>query len=383
MNVISRFNYLIVIIFVSALLFIAAGILLLVNTGQTIARSKASNLSAISTSHIDSDIQKMITSTIVLESKVRGLVLTGDEAFINGVQDSMISLKKDLDQLHRDVSIEVRHPLLPLLTSLVERKIKFTDETVAAYYRSGMPAAQQLIATKRGTLLRDSIIDITIQIDRDLQRQLSTNLQQNIGRSESVLWLSRILTLLAIGGVLVLSYLVIRRLRKQQSLILLLQLANNNEAAARRKVEKISVDIEDLYNHAPCGYHSLNKEGFFSAINQTELNWLGYKHSEVIGKLHFTDVTDKQSAQLFRENFDNFKDTGIIQDLRFNMVTKSGRSFPVSLNSTAIYDIKGNYLSSRSTVFDITSQVQIEAELKEAKEWPINRRRSRNSSWPI
>jgi PAS domain S-box-containing protein len=148
---------------------------------------------------------------------------------------------------------------------------------------------------------------------------------------------------------------------------MLLQLANTNEATARRKVEKISADIEDLYNNAPCGYHSLDAKGIFSAINQTELNWLGYKHSEVIGKMHFTDIVDKHSAQVFKENFDRFKQNGSVKDLRFNMVSKSGRVFPVSLNATAIFDIEGNYLSSRSTIFNIESVVQSEVELKEAK----------------
>lgn len=33
--------------------------------------------------------------------------------------------------------------------------------------------------------------------------------------------------------------------------------------------------MEDLYNHAPCGYHSLDKGGFILRINDTELQWLG------------------------------------------------------------------------------------------------------------
>lgn len=251
MNVITRFNYLIVIIIVSSILFITAGILLQVNTERTIARSRAGNIRIFNSPNIDKESKEI--------------------------------------------------------------------------------------------------------------------LRQNMDRSQSVLALSRVLTVLAIGGVLTLSSLVIRRLRKQQSLILLLQLANNNEALARRKVEKISADVEDLYNHAPCGYHSLDDKGMFIAINQTALKWLGYKQNEVVGKLYFTDVIDKESVQIFKNNFPNFKQVGNVQDLRFNMLSKSGRVFPVSLNSTAIYDIKGTFLSSRSTVFDITGMVEIEAELKEAK----------------
>ena len=34
--------------------------------------------------------------------------------------------------------------------------------------------------------------------------------------------------------------------------------------------------VQDLYNNAPCGYHSLDEEGTFVQINDTELTWLGY-----------------------------------------------------------------------------------------------------------
>jgi CheY-like chemotaxis protein len=35
-------------------------------------------------------------------------------------------------------------------------------------------------------------------------------------------------------------------------------------------------ELEDLYNNAPCGYHSLDANGIFVRINDTELQWLGY-----------------------------------------------------------------------------------------------------------
>ena len=38
--------------------------------------------------------------------------------------------------------------------------------------------------------------------------------------------------------------------------------------------------VQDLYNHAPCGYHSLDPEGNFVQINDTELAWLGYSREK-------------------------------------------------------------------------------------------------------
>ena len=65
MNLISRFNYLIVLIIVSTLLFIVAGILLQVNTERTISRSHDSNIRAIHMAHIDGKIQNIITAVVI------------------------------------------------------------------------------------------------------------------------------------------------------------------------------------------------------------------------------------------------------------------------------------------------------------------------------
>src|SRR6056297_1926625 len=43
----------------------------------------------------------------------------------------------------------------------------------------------------------------------------------------------------------------------------------------------IASELLDLYENAPCGYHSLDKDGFFVRINTTELSWLGYSRDEI------------------------------------------------------------------------------------------------------
>ena len=52
------------------------------------------------------------------------------------------------------------------------------------------------------------------------------------------------------------------------------------EDALRQSTE----EVWDLYNNAPCGYHSLDKDGTFVRVNDTELRWLGYTREELIGR---------------------------------------------------------------------------------------------------
>jgi PAS domain S-box-containing protein len=200
-----------------------------------------------------------------------------------------------------------------------------------------------------------------------LQIRLESILTADDKKTVSVLTISRILIALTVTATLFLSVVIIRRLQRQQALIIELEDAHDNEKLVRQNLEKVSADIHDLYNNAPCGYHSLDKEGYFIAINQTELSWLGYRREEVIGKMRFIDVLDESSAEIVKRRYPQFKKNGEIRELRLSMVSKDGFIIPVSLNSIAIYDDNDEYLSSRSTVFDVSQQEIIEEELKDAK----------------
>jgi PAS domain S-box-containing protein len=129
---------------------------------------------------------------------------------------------------------------------------------------------------------------------------------------------------------------------------------------AEEALQRSAEEIEDLYNNAPCGYHSLDKDGVFVRINDTELNWLGHTREEVVGKMKFPDILTPESLKIFRKNFPLFKSRGQVKDLEFEMMRKDGTILPVLLSATAIKDADGNYVMSRSTVFDITERKEVE-----------------------
>jgi PAS domain S-box-containing protein len=129
------------------------------------------------------------------------------------------------------------------------------------------------------------------------------------------------------------------------------------QTAAQRAVD----ELEDLYNNAPCGYHSVDAEGRFVRINDTWLAWLGYTREEVVGKLRHPDIMTAESAAYFRATaFPMFKRQGWLQDIEFEYRRKDGSSFHASLNATTIRDQDSNYLVSRSTVNDISERKRAE-----------------------
>lgn len=131
---------------------------------------------------------------------------------------------------------------------------------------------------------------------------------------------------------------------------------------AREMLLNALKEVEDLYNNAPCGYHSLDKDGMIIRINDTELKWLGYTREEVVGKMRIFDLYTPESRTRFIQNFPRFMETGYVQDLRFELIRKDGTAFHVLLSATAVKDSDGNYLMSRTVVYDITELKKAEDE---------------------
>lgn len=131
---------------------------------------------------------------------------------------------------------------------------------------------------------------------------------------------------------------------------------------------KASNEIEDLYNNAPCGYFSVNADIVFSNINQTLLHWLGYTGEEVIGKMKFEDLlapsSREQHLSTFEKLFAEYISKGYANNIEYIFQRKDGTLFPVLVNSIAVLDSKGNFVKSRSTVFDNTERKRREEELK-------------------
>ncbi len=142
-----------------------------------------------------------------------------------------------------------------------------------------------------------------------------------------------------------------------------------NEIVQRKKVEQTlhetAYETEDLYNNAPCGYQSVDKDGLFVRVNDTELAWLGYTREELIGKKRVFDLWSPATRPTFEKAFLRLKTQGVAIDEELEMVRKDGTMFPVLLAATAVTDSNGNFLRSRGIVHDLTERKRTEATLRQ------------------
>jgi PAS domain S-box-containing protein len=124
--------------------------------------------------------------------------------------------------------------------------------------------------------------------------------------------------------------------------------------------------IRDLYNNAACGMHSLDKDGVFIRVNDTELRWLGYTRDELIGKMKITDLLAPNRVETTTEDhFARFKSSGSMRNIEMQLVCKDGSILPVLVSAIAVGDSQGNFTLSRS-LFDITERIPSGMRLLEA-----------------
>lgn len=135
------------------------------------------------------------------------------------------------------------------------------------------------------------------------------------------------------------------------------------EKRALDAAERSAHELSDLYNNAPCGYHSLGLDGTFLKINDTLLGWLQREREEVVGKLTLADLAVARPNA--HEDFKRLREVGYVSDVEFELRRRDGSTFPVLLNAGVVRDDNGEFLMSRATLVDFTQFKQTERQLQQ------------------
>jgi len=147
-----------------------------------------------------------------------------------------------------------------------------------------------------------------------------------------------------------------------------LEKADSDRHRAEAALRKSTQEIQDLYHHSPCGYHSVGPDGILVNINQTESRWLGYAADELIGRRRFVDLVHPSDRERYFAEFARVRELGATSDVELNLLRRDGGTFPVLLNSSAIRDADGKYLRSRTTLTDLTERKRAEEAIKRLNE---------------
>ncbi len=129
---------------------------------------------------------------------------------------------------------------------------------------------------------------------------------------------------------------------------------------AARESREAEDELTDLYENAPCGYHSCDAEGVVIRMNETELRWLGYSRAEIVGKVRLSALVSEQFRSEYESAFAELKLSGTPIDIDSELSGRNRTALPVHVSAVAVTDTRGRFVNSRASVFDITNRKQAE-----------------------
>ena len=128
-------------------------------------------------------------------------------------------------------------------------------------------------------------------------------------------------------------------------------------------------DIEDLYEHAPCGYLSTMPDGTIIKVNQTLLSWLGHERHDLIGRRRLSDLLTA-GGRIYHETHyaPLLSMQGTVREIAVDLVRADGSRLPALINSILVRDRDGAPTVVRTSVFNATDRRAYERELLHARE---------------
>jgi signal transduction histidine kinase/CheY-like chemotaxis protein len=156
------FRYILLAIFLVSILTI---VIIQYNADRSIKELISSNESLLGELSIKNELQQLQTGVANLESKVRGVVISGNNSDDAAIEKEIVKLKGTLFNLRDLENDQMIRPILRELNLLVEAKIRFNREVLKEYNLNGKRSAEYLINTQKETTLTDSITQKAKQID--------------------------------------------------------------------------------------------------------------------------------------------------------------------------------------------------------------------------
>ncbi len=136
---------------------------------------------------------------------------------------------------------------------------------------------------------------------------------------------------------------------------------------AQSKAQLYAIEIDSLYNQAPCGYHSIDEQsGLIMQINDTELGWLGYAREQVVGKMTQADLMTPSSAERYRREVrPRFLRNEAVGGVDVDYLRADGTHFPTLMSISTVRHPDDGHVISRNVIHDISGRKQTEKEVEE------------------
>ena len=140
-----------------------------------------------------------------------------------------------------------------------------------------------------------------------------------------------------------------------------------NNAHLFDRLRKSEQQYADLFEHSPDMYHLVNREGIIISCNQTEVQTLGYKKTDIIGHPLTQIYPSEYRLNVLETLLKAFENGHEFRGMEEQMVKRDGGIIDVSVNTSLVYDDKHIPVLMRCVVRDITEKKKLEQKIMQAQ----------------
>lgn len=294
-------------------------------------------------------LENILVNIKSVESGQRGFVLSGTETYLGSYYKGITGLKKDTTVLKEFVpnsphEITIQQKLL----KDIDGKVKHSDHIIATFRRYGIDSVKDIIDSKQGITLMDSINRYVFQLetnDRAILHSANINAQTLAQKTTIQLSLLAVLFLLIIG----ISYYITNRDFKK---------IINSEQQLKFNASLIRNISDPII--------TTNTEDVITNWNIYAEHLYGYKESEAIGKNVYDvlkispEYKELENTAFRQEGQDHWKGESVHYH-------RNGKLVYVEVTVSSIKDDNGITVGFVSVIRDISNRKQAEEQLNTLK----------------
>ncbi len=235
------------------------------------------------------------------------------------------------------------------LRSISESAASIANLAVDTRQRSDSPEAAESVLASAGALETAAELRSRVSALRLIERkEIAARADQLTAAARRARYAVLILFSLSLGilasGTGGLAREVARRERDRVAL-----------AESETRLRATATELRDLYDHAPCGYLTIDRSGRITRVNDTALRWLGLKPADVEGRLELRDLLPADERTPLAMHLERLHETGRLRDVELDLQREDGRLLPVHLSASAMTDEAGAATGARCVVTDRTA----------------------------
>lgn len=236
----GRFIYLLTVVFVLITLLV---VYMQYNANRNIRGLISGNERLLNEFSYDKDLRNIQSKILNIESKVRGVIVTGNLTHREGINEEIDRIGTIVDRLQQIRGRDSTEMLVDQLDRLLKRKVELSRGILGTYVVSGKQAAEALSGQPESKNLTDSISTTIQQLEaarREALSEITLRLDDN-GR-KAWLWgyVFLIFTLLMSISAFV---FIVNRIKRQQELIRALDASEKKEREAARIKENFLANM--------------------------------------------------------------------------------------------------------------------------------------------